>query len=86
MTWRAQAIEIIGEVHASLPEDADLKARRAALRKARPWTFAGTSWGKKVWAAAARDYLEKHGQVRGQGKRKRPESPLERLMRRGGND
>lgn len=84
-TWREEAIAVIGEVHAALPEDADLKTRRAALRTARPHWFAGTSWGRKVWAAAARQYLEKHGQERGRGKRKPPESPLERMMRRGGN-
>ena len=83
MTWREQAISVIDEVHQALPEDADIKTRRAALRAARPWPFEATSWGRKVWAAATRQYLEKHGLDPGHGRRKLPESPLERLMRRG---
>lgn len=84
MTWRDNAIAVIGEIHASLPEDADLKARRAALRAGRPSFFASTSWGRKVWAACARQYLERHGMDPGHGRRKLPESPMERMMRRGG--
>lgn len=83
-SWRENAIEIIGQIHAGLPEDADLKTRRAALRTGRPHWFSGTSWGRKVWAACARDYLRRHGQDPGYGRRKAPESPMERMMRRGG--
>ena len=80
MTWRENAILVIGQVHDGLPADSDLKTRRAALRKARPHWFAATSWGRKVWAACARSYLEKHGQPRHHGKRKPTMTPLEQLM------
>ena len=84
MSWRENANQAIAGIHATLPEDADLKTRRLALRAHRPYFFSDTSWGRKVWQAAARDYLRKHGQDPGYGRRKAPESPMERMMRRGG--
>jgi hypothetical protein len=59
--WQKTASAVIGEVHRNLPADADLKARKAALRAAKPYEFAVTSWGKKVWAKHQRKYLEKFG-------------------------
>ena len=59
--WQKTASHVIGEVHRNLPADADLAARKKALRAARPWEYASTSWGKKVWAKHSRKYLEKHG-------------------------
>lgn len=59
--WQRTAASVIGEVHRGLPDDADLKTRQKALRAARPWEFASTSWGKKVWAKHQRKYLEKFG-------------------------
>lgn len=81
-TWRDEALAIIGNVHNSLPVDADLKARQKALKDARPYWFKDTSWGRKVWQSAQRQYLEKFG-LKPRGADKLPESPLERLMRRG---
>lgn len=83
MTWHEEAIAIIGSVHAGLPESADLKTRKAALRNACPGHFRGTSWGRKVWGKAATQYLSKHGQ-KPRGADKLPLSPLERLMQRSG--
>ena len=59
--WQAAARHFIAEVDASLPPDADLNTRRAALRKAASHFHGGTSWGKKVWSKHSRKYLEKHG-------------------------
>jgi hypothetical protein len=81
--WRATADAIIAEVHASLPADADLVTRRQACLRAKPWEFAVTSWGTKVWAKAQRAYLEKHGLPPREPKE--PEqmlSPLERAKQR----
>ncbi len=79
--WQKTASSVIGEVHRNLPADADLATRKKALRVARPWEFATTSWGKKVWAKHSRTYLEKFGLPPLHSEA--PEqhlSPLERLM------
>lgn len=60
-TWRDEAISIIGDVHAALPPDADVKARKRALNAACPHHFRATSWGRKVWGKAATKYLVAHG-------------------------
>lgn len=78
MTWYDSAAAIIAKVHADLPPDADLKAREKALRAVAWQAHQGTSWGKKTWARARRDYLEKHGLPKRAAKM--PLSPLERLM------
>lgn len=60
--WQAAARHYIAQVDASLPKDATLKERRAALRKV-AWEFhGGTSWGKKTWSKHSSAYLAKHGQ------------------------
>lgn len=82
MSWRERADQVIAMVDAALPADADLRARRRALRLAKPWDFAGTSWGRKVWAAAARQYLERYGAGRDEALRGLPLSPLERMQAR----
>lgn len=79
--WQKTASSVIGEVHRNLPTDADLAARKKALRAARPWEFASTSWGKKVWAKHSRKYLEKFGLPPMKVKAvENHMSPLERLM------
>jgi len=88
MNWQSTASHIIGEVHRSLPDDADLKTRKKALNDARPYEFATTSWGRKVWAKHARNYLEKYGLEPLSVKRgnRLPLSPLEKLMQRAPKD
>ena len=49
-------------MHNSLPADATLADRRAALRAAAYNYHGGTSWGRKVWGKRCRRYLEQHGQ------------------------
>jgi hypothetical protein len=79
--WQKTAASVIGEVHRSLPADADLETRRKALRAAKPYEFAVTSWGRKVWAKHQRKYLEKFGlPPLGAKVAKEHLSPLERLM------
>lgn len=84
MNWQSVASGVIGEVHKSLPIDADLKARKKALNEARPYEFSVTSWGRKVWAKHARNYLEKFGLEPLSVKRgnRLPLSPMERMMKR----
>lgn len=79
--WQKTAARIVDEVHRNLPADADLATRKKALRAARPWEFASTSWGKKTWAKHSRKYLEKHGLPPLHPKPIEDHlSPLERLM------
>lgn len=61
MTWMQSARSIIAEIHADLPAEATLKQRRSALRKAAGHFHGGTSWGRKVWSRATREYLQHHG-------------------------
>ena len=58
--WRERAQRVIAAVHAELPEDADLKARRKAL-KGQGWrAHEGTAWGKKMWGRCVREYLARY--------------------------
>lgn len=81
MTWHDNAVAIIAQVHASLPPDADLKARQKALRAAKPSGFQCTSWGRKVWQKAQKAYLTKHG-LKPRGWKNLPPSPLEQAIAR----
>ncbi len=58
--WGEAAREQIAAVMAELPADADLDARRKALRAHAHDFHGGTSWGRKVWPKEVRRYLEKH--------------------------
>lgn len=81
-TWRETADAVLARL--AVPADADLKARRKAVNAARPHEFAVTSWGRKVWAQAARAYLEQHGLPPRVIPVSQMESPLERAKRRAG--
>lgn len=61
--WYGTAKAVIAKVHDKLPADADLDTRHRACLKAKPHEFASTSWGRKVWARAQREYLVKFGYV-----------------------
>jgi len=61
--WYGTAKAIIAKVHETLPTDADLHTRHQACLRAKPWEFATTSWGRKVWARAQREYLVPFGYV-----------------------
>ena len=75
MTWAQDAAAQIAALHAQFPADMSLKDRKAALTDG-AWQFhGGTSWGKKVWAKAKREYLERHGQRHGHGVKEAP-APL----------
>lgn len=81
--WRGRSERVIAEVHASLPINADLKARAAAVDAAYP--FGERRWHPyKIWLQERRKYLMKFG-YRPRTK-VAPETPLERLMRQGGSD
>jgi hypothetical protein len=59
--WYGTARAIIATVHETLPADADLHTRHQACLRAKPWEFATTSWGRKTWARAQREYLVRYG-------------------------
>jgi hypothetical protein len=61
--WYGTAKRILAEMDANLPTDADLVTRREACLRAKPWEFATTSWGRKVWSRAQREYLVRYGYV-----------------------
>jgi hypothetical protein len=79
--WYGKARDIIATVHETLPADADLHTRHQACLRAKPWEFATTSWGRKTWARAQREYLMRYGyEPRTPAL---PESPMEKAKRRG---
>jgi hypothetical protein len=81
INWQTTAASVVAEVDRSLPADADLATRKKALRAARPWEFASTSWGRKVWARHSRKYLEKFGLPPLKAKAVEDHmSPLERMI------
>ncbi len=61
--WYGTAKTVIAKVHETLPAAADLHTRHQACLRAKPWEFATTSWGRKVWARAQREYLVAYGYV-----------------------
>ncbi len=86
MTWMDEARAVIANVHAGLPADADVAARQRALRAACPGHFRDTSWGRKVWPKACKEYLKRFEPV-AKSDVAIPAShlsPLERMMRRAG--
>lgn len=78
--WEQMHAERIWEVHKTLPDDATLEDRIKALRKITP-SSSDPSWSRKTWQRARLKYLTKFGYV-SKHKKKLPESPLERMMRR----
>lgn len=58
--WRENAERLIAAIHAELPADADLKARRKALRGAGWPAHQGTAWGRKMWGRCVREYLSRY--------------------------
>ena len=53
--WRLRARRVIRATLASLPADADLKAKRRALREAYPWARVG--WAYQCWLKEQRAAL-----------------------------
>lgn len=79
-TWREEADAIIARVDATLSPDLPLPERKKAIRAARPYWFAATSWGTKTWGAAQKSYLAKHGQKSDAAVPPKHLSPMERMM------
>lgn len=59
MSWREGYAALIWENAKHLPDDMPLKERVAFVDGLRPNLV--TSWGKKTWQAARRDYLMRYG-------------------------
>lgn len=58
MTWKARALHQIAKIHAAMPEDTSPEALRKEPRKHSQSFHGGTSWGKKVWPKACREYIK----------------------------
>lgn len=56
-SWREAAEQLVARIHAGLPPDADLKARRKALKGQGYPAHRGTAWGRKMWGRVVREYL-----------------------------
>lgn len=78
-SWATEARATIAEAHRSLPENATLDERKAAVDAAYPFGERAYS-PYKTWLKARREYLCKFGYV----PKGKPlvESPMERMMRR----
>ncbi|MGA0617546.1 hypothetical protein [Paracoccus sp. KR1-242] len=63
MTWREEAARIIHIATRDLPPDLPLAKRKRIVDAARPPDWDGTSWPRKAWQAARRNYLVKFGYV-----------------------
>ncbi len=59
-SWREACELRVAEIHAGLPKDADLKARRKALKGQGYPAHLGTAWGRKMWGRVVREYLAKY--------------------------
>lgn len=70
---------MIAEVHNDLPEDVSLEDRRKAIDAAYPFG-PRKYYPYKMWLRERRAYLVKFGH---KPRSQPPETPLERLMRRG---
>ena len=84
MSWMDEARRAIQRAHEALPEDAELPTRKRAMRAACPYHFRSTSWGRKVWPKAVKEYLKRYDPV-AKSDAEIPVghlSPLERMMRR----
>jgi hypothetical protein len=60
MEWSDHARAVIQRVHATLPETATLKERKAAIDAAYPFG-PRRYWPYKAWCKARRKYLERYG-------------------------
>ena len=78
--WADEARRVIGRVHAGLAEDATLAERRKAIDAAYPFGSRDNA-PYKTWLRARRAYLVRYGY---KPRNAAPESPMERMMRRGG--
>lgn len=84
-TWCEEAKAHIARLTASLPDDATLGERKQALRpNNRPHQFVVTSWGRKSWQRAQKEYLAQFGPKSDASVPPRHLSPLERMMARAG--
>jgi hypothetical protein len=82
-TWYATAKWHIAKLTEELPADASLGERKQALRpNNRPHEFVVTSWGRKSWQRAQKDYLAQFGPKSDAQVPPKHLSPLERMMAR----
>ncbi len=86
MTWMDQARAVIKRYDEQVPGTTSLEDRKRALRQLCPAHFRSTSWGRKVWPKASKEYLKRFEPV-AKSDAAIPAShlsPLERMMRRAG--
>lgn len=76
MTWQEDAYRRIEEIGRGFTPEMTLKEKRIILCDLGDDFARGTSWPRKAWAKAQRQYLERfHNQPKGYGLRK-VETPL----------
>jgi hypothetical protein len=78
--WADMARKTIEAIHDTLPKEATLKERKAALRAGYPFGERAM-WPYKAWCKAQRAYLARFD-TSPVGMLKMPESPMERSKRR----
>lgn len=84
MTWMDEARAVIKRYDDEVPAATRLEVRKRHLRQICPPHFRSTSWGRKVWPKACKEYLKKFEPL-AKSDAAIPAShlsPLERMMRR----
>lgn len=84
MTWLDEARAVIKRYDAETPSNIPIEDRKRHLRQLCPPHFRSTSWGRKVWPKACKEYLKRFEPV-AKSDAAIPVghlSPLERMMRR----
>lgn len=69
MTWAQNAGAELAELDRTIAKDTPLAERRRLVNEAGHF-WRSTSWGRKTWGRAARQYLESYGQPKGYGLKK----------------
>lgn len=86
MTWLDEARAVIKRYDAETPSNIPVEDRKRHLRRLCPAHFRSTSWGRKVWPKACKEYLKRFEPI-AKSDAAIPVthlSPLERMMRRAG--
>ena len=86
MTWMDEARAVIKRYDDETPRGISVEDRKRHLRKLCPPHFRSTSWGRKVWPKACKEYLKSFEPIAKSDLSIPADhlSPLERLMRKSG--
>lgn len=86
MSWMDEARAVIKRYDDETPGGISIEDRKRHLRQICPGHFRQTSWGRKVWPKACKEYLKRFEPVAKSDAVIPADhlSPLERMMRRAG--